>query len=145
MAFGQPPGGGAFGPPPGSSPGGFGPPPGSSPGGGSGQPPGGGFGPPMGGPPQSASGLAIAALVMACVSFVCGSIFLSIPAAIMAKVELGKIARGESSPAGESLSKAAFWVAIGNIAFFAVIMCIYAVFFVLAFAGSASQSTYGGY
>jgi len=144
--FGQPPGSGGFGPPPGSSPGAFGPPPGSSPGAPFGQPPGGAFGPPMGGPPpQGASGLAIAALVMACLSFVCGGFFLSIPAAIMAKVELGKIARGESSQAGETLSKAAFWVSIGNIALYVAIFCLYAVIFMMAIAGSASQGSYGGY
>jgi hypothetical protein len=99
----------------------------------------------MGGPPQGASGLAVASLVMACLSFVCGSLFLSVPAAIMAKVELGKIARGESSPAGETLSKAAFWVAIANIGFVALIVCLYAVIFVAAFASSASSGGYNGY
>ena len=82
---------------------------------------------------------------MACLSFVCGGFFLSIPAAIMAKVELGKIARGESSQAGETLSKAAFWVSIGNIALYVAIFCLYAVIFMMAIAGSASQGSYGGY
>ena len=143
--FGQPPGGG-WGPPPGGAPppggGGFSPAPGGAFGpppqqGGFGQPPGGGFNPAPGGQQQSASGMAIAAIVLACLSFVCGGIFLSIPGAIVAKIEMGKIERGESPKAGEQLAKIGFWISIANIALFAVIICIYMVMFLVAIIANA--------
>ncbi len=134
--FGQPPG---WNPGPGSQPGGFQQ---QQPYGGA--PPGGGFGPqpggfgPQGPPPQQqgASGMAIAALVMACLSFVCGGIFLSIPGAILAKMEMNKIAAGESSPAGDGLAKAAFYISLGNIGLITVIGCIYGILMVVAVAAA---------
>lgn len=148
-AFGQPPGGGGFGPPPGSSPGGgFGPPPGGGgfgppPGGGGfGPPPGGGYGPPMGAPPQGASGMAIASLVLAIVSFMMCGLLTSIPGLIIGKMELGKIERGESPEAGKLLAQIGFWGNVGVSVLWLLIMCLYAVIFVAAIA-SAPSSSYG--
>lgn len=152
--FGQPPGGGGFGTPPEGSPpgGGYGPPaggggfgpPGSYPGGTPfGPPPGGGFGPPPGGPPQpqSASPMAITSLVLLVVSLLCG-LFASIPGAIIAKVELGKIERGESPEAGKTFAQIGFW---GNLAitFIGLLgICLYIAFVAMAVGGAAAG---GGY
>jgi hypothetical protein len=149
-AFGQPPGGGGFGPPPGSSPGGFGPPPGGGgfgppPGGPYGQPPGGGYGPPMGGPPQGASGMAIASLVLAIVSFVMCGPFTAIPGLIIGKIELGKIERGESPESGKILAQIGFWANTGLSVLYLLFICLYVIIIVAAIGTSASTSSYGGY
>jgi hypothetical protein len=131
--FGTPPPGGGFGTPPGG--GGFGTPPG---GGGFGPSPG-GFGPPPGGPVNggSASGMAIAALVMAIGSWVACGIFLSVPAMIVAKMEMGKIDRGESAPAGAGMAKAAFWVGAANVGLTVALVCIYGIIMVFAVGANA--------
>lgn len=151
-AFGQPPGGG-FGPPPGSSPGGgFGQPQS----GGFGQPQGGGFGPPpgggggfgpqgggYGGPPAAQGGagpMAIASLILGIMSFFVCPFFLSVPGAIIGKLEMGKIERGESPAAGLGLAKAGFYISLINVALTVIGVCGYFaivfLFFGLASAGS---------
>lgn len=141
--FGHPPGGGGYGPPPGGGhgtppgggfgpqPGGFGPQPG-----GFGPPPG-GYGPPPGGTSQSASGLALAAIILAAMSFMSCGPFTALPALIMAKMELGKISRGESHPSNETISKIAFWGSAANLGLTVVGVCAYLGFiiFVVGLAG----------
>lgn len=158
--FGQPPGGGGFGTPPGgSSPGGgfgppggggFGPPggggfgpPGSSPGS-FGQPPGGGFGPPMGSPPESASPMAITSLVLALVSFMMCGPFTAIPGAIIGKIELGKIERGESPQAGKTFAQIGFWANVALSVLYVLIICGYLAI-VFLFVGAAAAGSSGGY
>jgi hypothetical protein len=74
-------------------------------------------------------------------SWVLCGIFFSIPAAILAKMELGKIDRGESSAAGRGLAQAAFWIAVVNVVLTVVGVCAYFVImagvFGLAAAGQA--------
>lgn len=122
--FGQPPGGGGFGPPPGG--GGFGPPPG-----------GGGFGPPPGQGSSGAGSLAVVSLVLAILGWFMCPLF-SIGALVTAKMELGKISRGESSTQGEGLSKVAFWVAAANLGFYVLFACVYVGFVVLVLGVSAA-------
>jgi hypothetical protein len=126
--FGQPPG---WTPPPGSQPGGFSPPPGAP----YGAPP--GFGPQG---PSGPSSTAIIALVLGCASFLlCGSILFSIPGAIIGKMEMNKIQRGESSAAGDGLAKAGFYVSLINIVLTLLGMCAYAGLIVLGVAATAVQ------
>ena len=67
------------------------------------------YAPPL---PGSASGRAIASLVLAIVSlFTCGPI-LSIPAAIMGKLEMDAIKVGKASAAGMGYAKAGFWIGL---------------------------------
>lgn len=138
-AFGQPPGGGGFGPPPGgSSPGGaFGPPGGGS---GFGPPPGGGYG----APPESASPMAITSLVLALVSFMMCGPFTAIPGAIIGKIELGKIERGESPMAGKTFAQIGFWINLGLSVLYLLGFCAYIAIIVFAIGASAATST-GGY
>jgi hypothetical protein len=65
-------------------------------------------------PPQQASGRAIAALVLGIVSIVmCGCMagfIAGIPAAILGKMELNAIERGQAPAAGKGLAAAGFWI-----------------------------------
>lgn len=142
--FGQPPGGG-YGPPRGAEQrtppgGGFGPPPGGyGPHPGGFGPPPGGYGPPPGGSSSSTSGLALAAIILAAMSFISCGPFTALPALIMAKMELGKISRGESPSSNEAISKVAFWLSAANLAIAGAIVCLYAAVFVIAL-GAAGLS-----
>src|SRR5687767_7085031 len=103
MSVGQPPGGGqppGWGPPPA----GWGAPPRAP------RPVHPGYPQPYYQPQPGASGLAIASLVFAIISFViCGPVF-SLPGAIMGKIEMNNIARGESPRAGETIAKVGFYL-----------------------------------
>jgi hypothetical protein len=99
----------------------------------------------MGAPPQGASGMAIASLVLAIVSFLMCGIFTSIPGLIIGKMELGKIERGESPESGKILAQIGFWANVGISVLWLLIICLYAILFAAAIGTSASTSTYGGY
>ncbi|MEM9190151.1 MAG: DUF4190 domain-containing protein [Myxococcota bacterium] len=137
QGFGQGPG----------QPQGFGQPPAGGGGGGFGAPPGGGgFGAPPGGAPPagggSASGMAIAALVLGIASWFCGGIFLSIPGAIIGKIELGKIDRGESAAAGSGMAKAGFWISVINVAATLIFGLLYCIFMIFVASSTPSGGTY---
>jgi hypothetical protein len=86
---------------------------------------------------QSASGMAIAALILGILSFAgCGPP-VALVGLILGKIEMNKIKRGESPVAGETLAKAGFFVSIANLVLYGGIICIYLVF-VVVFAGVAA-------
>lgn len=64
---------------------------------------------------SSENTMALVALGLAMVSWVFGWLFLSIPAVIIAKMELGKIERGELDPQHRTLCQIAFWMGVVNI------------------------------
>lgn len=66
------------------------------------------YAPPL---PNSASGRAIASLVLSIISLVICPLF-SIPAAIMGKLEMDAIKAGTASPAGMGYAKAGFWIGL---------------------------------
>ena len=74
-----------------------------------GYPPPGGYGPPV---PDKASGMAIAALVLAILGFCCCGVFAAIPACICGFVENGRINRGVSSPKGKWMAMVGIVVGI---------------------------------
>ncbi len=86
-----------------------------------------------------ASGKAIAALVMAIVSWVFCGFIASIPAVFIAKSELGAIERGESSPAGKGMAQAAFWIALVNV----VCTCLGVIGYGILIAVAGSQGAFG--
>ena len=86
-----------------------------------------------------ASGKAVAALVLAIVSWVFCGFLTSIPAIFIAKSELGAIERGESSPAGKGMAQAAFWIALINTICTCLGTILYAVLIAVGIAGGAFQ------
>ena len=91
------------------------------------------YAPPL---PGSASGRAIASLVLAIVSIFTCCFPLSIPAAILGKLEMNAIKAGTAPPAGMGLATAGFWIGlIGSIISFGFF--ILKIFFGL-FAGLLS-------
>ena len=73
---------------------------------------------------DKASPMAIASLVLAITSFICGLGWLtSLPGAIIGKMELNKIASGESSAAGETLAKIGFFASLVNLALYGLAAC----------------------
>lgn len=117
--YGPPPGGPAAGP---GMPGAPGP----------GMPGGGGWGPGMPpGPPapgQGPSGLAIAGFVLSLSGFLCG--ITAIPGFIIGLLELGKIRRGESPPAGKGFALTAIIVGgviMGLIVLYVLFLIIVAI------------------
>jgi hypothetical protein len=88
--------------------------------------------------------MATAALILGLISWVVGGIFVAIPGVIIGKMELNKIARGESPEAGKSYAQIGYWASLANIIFFVVIMCgvcaLYAAFFGFAMVNQPSGS-----
>ena len=62
---------------------------------------------------NSASGRAIASMILSIISiFTCGPL-LSIPGMILGKMEMNAIRQGQAPPAGEGFAKAGFYVGLG--------------------------------
>ncbi len=61
-------------------------------------------------PPQQASGRAVASLVLGIISIVMCGFIAGIPAAILGKMELNAIERGQAPAAGKGLATAGFWM-----------------------------------
>ncbi|MFO0551454.1 MAG: hypothetical protein U0271_23890 [Polyangiaceae bacterium] len=72
-----------------------------------------------------ALGLAIAGWVL------CGCL-TSLPALFLARSELSAIDRGDSPAGGRGMATAAFWIAVVNVALYAILVCVYVVVFALA-------------
>jgi hypothetical protein len=84
----------------------------------------------------SASGRAIAAMIMSIVSpFTCGA-FLSIPAMILGKMEMNAIRQGQAPPAGETFAKVGFYVGL----VVTILSCLAGLLYAILFIGSASNS-----
>src|SRR5687767_16040852 len=72
---------------------------------------------PASGPPQiqyppvpaSASGMAVAAMILGLMSWVFGGLFAAIPAVILGKMELNAIDEGRSPASGRSFAQIGFW------------------------------------
>ncbi len=85
----------------------------------------------------SASGRAIAAMILSIVAlFTCGP-FLSIPGMIMGKMEMDAIRQGQAPVAGEAFAKVGFYVGIIVTALF----CLGGLVWGILFAIGMSQST----
>jgi hypothetical protein len=100
-----------------------------------GQPPT-GFGP----QPQqaSASGMAVAALVLGIMAWVAGGFIAAIPGMIIGKMELNKINRGESPEAGRSFAMIGYWASLANIIFTVVIFAFICVVWIVMFGAMAA-------
>ncbi|MCG3160484.1 MAG: hypothetical protein JMDDDDMK_01553 [Acidobacteria bacterium] len=87
----------------------------------------------------SASGRAVAAMVLSIVSiFTCGPL-LSVPGLILGKMEMDAIRRGEAPPAGENFAKAGFYVGIGATAFFCLGILAWVAIVALSAASGSIQ------
>jgi Domain of unknown function (DUF4190)/zinc-ribbon domain len=83
------------------------------------------YAPPL---PGSASGRAIASLVLSIISvFTCGPI-LSIPGIILGKLEMEAIKSGTASAGGMSYAKAGFWIGIFSTILYCGSMIIFGLF-----------------
>jgi hypothetical protein len=69
----------------------------------------------------------------------CGPV-TAIPAAIIGKMELGKIERGESSPAGKTFAQIGFWAGAILSVLSVIGICLYIAFIVLLVGASAAES-----
>jgi len=88
--------------------------------------------------------MAIAALVLGIVSWMAGTTLLtSIPGVIVARMELKKIERGESSGEGKILAQIGFWASLANIIVFGGLFVLWCGFFglgiVLSLFGAAAS------
>jgi hypothetical protein len=72
---------------------------------------------------QSASGMAIAALICGIGAWVAAGPLLSIPGWILGKMELNRIARGESPEAGKQFAQIGYWASMIYTILFIVGMC----------------------
>lgn len=123
MSFGQPPGGGNDWAPAPGAPSAFGPPPAQ------GQPPPGGYYQ----PPPPAGGMAIASLVLGIIAWTGCGVFMAIPGAILGKMELNAIERGESSPQGKTLAQIGFWLSVANLIMHGIMLLFVIAYFVVVF------------
>ncbi len=91
-----------------------------------------GYNPPM---PQSASGRAIAAMILSLVSIVTCGPLLSIPGMILGKMEMNAIRDGQAPQAGETFAKIGFYVGIAITALSALLIVVYVLIIIAAIAG----------
>ena len=90
--------------------------------------------------PPSVNGTAI--IIMSALSFVCGGIFLSVPAIIMANSAKSKIASWEATtglthPEAGTV-KAGFWVSAVNIGLTVALVALYILIFAVAIVAEAA-------
>jgi hypothetical protein len=76
-----------------------------------------------------ASGTAVAALVLAILSWVATSCLTSIPGFLLARSELAAIERGQSSIAGRGLAQAAYWISLAHLVLMGVLVALIAFLF----------------
>jgi hypothetical protein len=87
---------------------------------------------------KSASGMAIASLVLGIVSWVMGlNLMASIPGAILGKIELDKIKAGDSAEEGRTFAKIGYYASLANIAFFIFAMFAGCLLWLFMFGGLA--------
>jgi hypothetical protein len=92
-------------------------------------------------PAPGASGRAIASLVLGILGIVMCGFLTAIPAAILGKMELNAIQRGESPIAGKGLATAGFW--IGTI--ISACSCIAAIAYAVIMIVAGTQGAYNTY
>jgi hypothetical protein len=86
--------------------------------------------------------MAIAALICGIGAWVAGGILLSIPGWIIGKMELNKIARGESPEAGKSFAQIGYWASMIYTIFFVVLMCVAVAGVIVALVAAPSRGAY---
>lgn len=87
----------------------------------------------------SASGRAIASMILSIISlFTCGPL-LSIPGMILGKMEMNAIRQGQSSPAGETLAKVGFYVGLGATALSCLGILAWVFFVIMSVASGSIQ------
>jgi hypothetical protein len=91
------------------------------------------YSPPL---PASASGRAIAAMILSIIGiFACGP-FTSIPGMILGKVEMNAIRDGQAPPAGETYAKVGFYLGIAGTAIYCLLGGLWAALFTAGMMGS---------
>lgn len=93
---------------------------------------------PGGSSSDSPSGMAIASLVLGVASWFALPLVGAIAGAIIGKIELNKIERGESPEEGETLAQIGFWASIANI-----VMSVLGTCLVVALFGFFGLSLFG--
>lgn len=89
--------------------------------------------------------MAIAAIVLGAMSWLAGTTLLtSIPGVIVARMELKKIERGESSAGGKTLAQIGFWASLANIIMFGGLFLIWGCFVVFGIIFSLVGAAGGG-
>lgn len=86
--------------------------------------------------------MAIAALILGIGGWVMCGPLLSIPGAIIGKMEMSKIARGESPEAGKGLAVAGFWISIINVVIYLLLCGVYCVIMIIGMAAGGTSSSY---
>jgi len=88
---------------------------------------------------EKPSPLAIAAVVLSVLSCFpcCGGCFTGIAGTVCGKMELGKIANGDSSPAGETLAKVGFILGLVNVGWWTLVAIGYALMMIMGMGGAA--------
>lgn len=89
---------------------------------------------------QSASGTAIAALVLAILSWVVGGCLLSLPAFFIARSERASIMQGTAPVAGKGMVDAAYWVSLVNLILYLVVFIGVGLMFMLGMLGAAAST-----
>lgn len=84
---------------------------------------------------QSASGRAIASMIMSLVSIATCGPLLSVPGMILGKMEMNAIRDGQAPRAGETFAKIGFYVGIAVTALSALLIVIYVLIIIAAIAG----------
>jgi hypothetical protein len=68
--------------------------------------------------------MAITAMILGVAAWVVGGIFFSVPGWIVAKMELDKIARGESPEAGKAFAQVGCWASVVYTGLFGALVCL---------------------
>lgn len=96
-------------------------------------------------PPQqtSPSGLAVAALICGIGSWVILPLVAAIAGAIIGKIEIGKIERGESPEAGRTFAQVGYYASLANIVLTVLGLIVSCCIFFVVFAGAAGVGLSG--
>jgi hypothetical protein len=93
---------------------------------------------------ESASGMAIATLVLGIGAWTYLPFVGAFIGAVLGWLELKKIERGESSKGGETITKIGFWLSVANIAFALVGGCVTVALIVFVFGSLGALLTEAG-
>ncbi len=87
--------------------------------------------------------MAVIALICGIVAWCGGSLLTAIPGLILGKIELNKIAAGESAPSNKTMAQIGFWLSLAHVILTvggALFLCVFQVLF---FAGIVGFSALG--
>jgi hypothetical protein len=82
-------------------------------------------------PQPSAGGMATAALILGVLAWTGIGIIGAIPGAILGKMELNAIERGESPAAGKQFAQIGYYLSLANLAFTALVMVLSCAIFAI--------------